>query len=226
MTSDVPEKDAPRRRTTILVTVAAVALLAVVIIVLLVNRGGGPSAGAAAGSAASPSQPISTTSPRPGAGTAASTVPSPSLPPATASGKPSVVPTKPTRTTQAPLHSDADLGNGVKVRVTKIENVKGEAQGPGEIAGPAVRVTVEVSNQTEKEVPMDLALVNLYYGTDKTPASTLSGPGAAPLAKPVPAGQTASGTYVFTVPADQRNPLTVEFSYTTDAPTVIFSGKP
>jgi len=66
----------------------------------------------------------------------------------------------------------------------------------------------------------------VYYGKDKTPASTLSGPGLSPLAKPIPAGKSASGSYVFSVPQDERDPLTVEFSYTTDAPTVIFSGKP
>jgi hypothetical protein len=118
------------------------------------------------------------------------------------------------------------LGNGVSVQVTKIESVKGEAQGPGEIAGPAVRVTVTVTNGTDKEVPMDLALVNLYYGKDKTPASTLSGPGLSPLSAPIPAGEKDSGSYVFSVPEGQRDPLTVEFSYTTDAPTVIFSGTP
>jgi hypothetical protein len=47
----------------------------------------------------------------------------------------------------------------------------------------------------------------------------------APLSAPIAVGKTDSGTYVFSVPESQRGALTVEFSYTTDAPTVIFRGK-
>ena len=66
---------------------------------------------------------------------------------------------------------------------------------------------------------MDLALVNLYYGKDKTPASALSGPGADPLTKPVAAGRLGvADDYVFGVPKSEQDQLTVEFSYTTDAP--------
>ncbi|HET9648797.1 MAG TPA: hypothetical protein VFP34_11255 [Microlunatus sp.] len=224
MTSDVPEQDAPRRRTAIWLAVGAVVLIVAVIVAVLLTRG--ESSGAAPGSDQSynGSAPASPGSGSPSTQDSAP-VPSPSVPKPTATGKPTVVPTKATASTTAPLDQTASLGNGVSVRVAKVESVKGEAQGPGEIAGPAVRVTVEVANGTDKEVPMDLALVNLYYGEDKTPASTLSGPGVAPLSAPIAVGKTDSGTYVFSVPESQRGALTVEFSYTTDAPTVIFRGK-
>ena len=139
-------------------------------------------------------------------------------------GSPTVVPTKSVETTTVPLDKKAKSGKDVTVRVLKFEDVKGKAQGPGEIAGPALRVTVEVINGSTERLPMDLALVNLYYGKDKTPASGLSGPGAKPLIKPVAAGTSASGRYVFGVPKSEQDQLTVEFSYTTDAPTVVFSG--
>jgi hypothetical protein len=227
MTSDVPESDAPRRKTKIWLAVGTVVLVVGVVVAVLLFRGG-ESPGAAPGSDQSYTGSAPASAGATGSPSAAetSTVPSPSVPKPTASGTPTVVPTKATASKTAPLDSEASLGNGVSVRVAKIESVKGVAQGPGEIAGPAVRVTVEVTNGTDKEVPMDLALVNVYYGKDKTPASTLSGPGLSPLAKPIPAGKSASGSYVFSVPQDERDPLTVEFSYTTDAPTVIFSGKP
>ncbi|WP_344801805.1 DUF4352 domain-containing protein [Microlunatus ginsengisoli] len=202
------------------------ALIAAIVVVLLTRGGNSPGAGP--GTDQTPSASAGASSAASGQPSAAVTtpVPSASIPAPTATGTPTVVPTKPTSATTAPLDQKASLGNGVSVKVSKIESVKGEAQGPGEIAGPAVRVTVEVTNGTDKEVPMDLALVNVYYGKKKTPASTLSGPGLSPLSAPIPAGKSASGTYVFSVPSDQRDPLTVEFSYTTDAPTVIFSGKP
>ena len=136
------------------------------------------------------------------------------------------VPSKVVPTRTATLRKEAPLGNGVSVRVTDVEKVVGTARGPGEIAGPAARVTVRVSNKTRQRIPMDLALVNLYYGRQKTPAQVLSGPGSAPLRRPVAAGEAASGKYVFGVPGNQFDRIVVEFSYTTEAPTVVFSGSP
>ena len=133
-------------------------------------------------------------------------VPSPSLPPATATGAPSVVPTRSTTSSTAPLSEKGDLGNGVAVRVSKIESVDGEAQGPGEVAGPALRVSIEVENTSGEDVAMDLALTNLYYGKDKTPASALSGPGASPLPGTVASGDRASGQFVFGVPVRGPQP--------------------
>ena len=86
------------------------------------------------------------------------------------------------------------------MRVSKIEAVDGEAQGPGEVAGPALRVSIEVQNTSGKDVAMDLALTNLYYGKDKTPASALSGPGVRPLPGTIASGDRASGQFVFGVP--------------------------
>jgi hypothetical protein len=221
MSSDVPDTDAPRRHRSIWITVGAVVLVVVVIVVVVILTRGGDNPGVSPGAESS----SGTAAVSPGAAPT-SPVPSPSIPKPTASGTPTVVPTGGTESTTAPLTEKAALGNGVSVQVSKIESVQGEAQGPGEIAGPAVRVSIEVTNGTKKEVPMNLALVNVYYGKNKAPASPLSGPGVAPLSGTIPAGGSASGTYVFGVPVNQRDPLTVEFSYTTDAPTVIFSGKP
>lgn len=137
---------------------------------------------------------------------------------------PSVVRPKVQRTTQAPLDEPGDLGNGVTVSVSEVEKVKGEAQGPGEISGPALRVSVTVTNDTAKPVPMNLALANLYYGQDRTPAGELSGPGAQPLRADVPPGGSATGKYVYAIPENERKQIEVEFSYTTDAPVVIFTG--
>jgi hypothetical protein len=224
MTSDVPESDAPRRKTLMWAAVGVAVLLVVVVVAVLLTSNGGSestpgggqtydgSAPPSAGTTAEPSQAVSRT------------VPSASIPAPTATGKPTVVPTQSTTTTSAPLEDTASLDNGVEIRVTDVESVQGDAQGPGEIAGPAVRVSIEVTNTSDEEVAMDLALVNVYYGEDKTPASALSGPGLAPLTGSIPAGKSATGAYVFSVPENQREQLTVEFSYSTDAPTVIFSG--
>lgn len=223
MTSDVPEPEAPRRRTAIWVAAGAAAVVLVVLVAVLLTRNGG--------SGATPGTDPSYDGSAPATGQASrsafpsSPVPSASVPSATVTGTPTVVPTQETKTTSAPIDEKVSPVEGVEVQVKKIESVKGDAQGPGEIAGPAIRVDIEVSNDSDGEVSMDLALMNVYYGKDKTPASTLSGPGAAPLAGRIAAGDTATGAYVFSVPEDQRDQLTVEFSYSTDVPTVIFSGR-
>jgi hypothetical protein len=127
-------------------------------------------------------------------------------------------------TTKAPLKDKGELGNGVTIKVSKIESVKGVARGPGEVAGPALRISIHVDNESRKTIPMNLALVNVYYGKGRLPASPLSAPGAAPLSNPIPPSKSDTGKYVFGVPKDQRSNLQVEFSYTTEAPTVLFSG--
>ena len=214
-----------------LLVAAVVVVVAVVLIVVLTRTdresgGGGPTSTATEASTGAPSASGSQSA-TPSAGpssTPTTEVPSPSLPPATATGAPSVVPTRSTTSTRAPLREKGDLGNGVAVRVSKIETVDGEAQGPGEVAGPALRVSIEVENTSGEDVAMDLALTNLYYGKDRTPASTLSGPGANPLPGTLASGDRASGQFVFGVPARARNPLVVEFSLRADAPTILFEG--
>ena len=225
MTSDVPESDAPRRKTMMWAAVGVVVLVVVVIAAVLLTRNGGSASTPGGGQTYEGSAPPTTGTSAEPSQTASTPVPTASIPKPTATGEPTVVPTQSTAVTSAPLDDTASLDNGVEVRVTDVESVQGDAQGPGEIAGPAVRVSIEVSNTSDEEVAMDLALVNVYYGEDKTPASALSGPGLAPLTGSIPAGKSATGAYVFSVPEDQREQLTVEFSYSTDAPTVIFSGR-
>jgi hypothetical protein len=68
------------------------------------------------------------------------------------------------------------------------------------------------------------AVVNLTFGADNTPATGLSGPGAASLPQEVAAGQTASGVYVFNVPSDQRDLVRVWVDYRLGLPVVVFEG--
>lgn len=217
----------PQTRRVLVAVIAAVVVIGVVIALVLTLGSGGGAAGpaqgtasasyaggtAVAGGSSSPDQPGASSAP-----------PTTGKPTPVDTQKPTPVAPSSAATTQAPLDEPADLGNGVTVKVSKVEAVEGEAQGPGEIAGPGLRVTVTVVNDTSEALPMDLALANLYYGKDERPAGTQSGPGLSPLAQPIPAGDEASGTYVFAVPVADRDQIKVEFSYTTAAPTVIFNG--
>ncbi len=97
------------------------------------------------------------------------------------------------------------------------------AQLPGEVAGPAVAVTVEVSNGSAQPIGLDSVTVTLT-DSDGNPGSPLSTDPAKPLAGVLAPGTQQSGSYVFSVPNDTRDPLAVSVSYSTGTPTVLFKG--
>lgn len=150
-----------------------------------------------------------------------------SVPPPTTTGKPSTEPPKEDPgETRVGLDEPAEVLRDVVIRLASIESVQGEAQGPGEVAGPALRVTVEVANQTGSALSLAGIAVNLYYGVDTVPAVPLDGPGVVAFPASVAAGRAGSGTAVFSVPADQRDLVAVEVTLTASQPLVVFEGRP
>jgi hypothetical protein len=121
------------------------------------------------------------------------------------------------------LDESPSVVDGVTVRVKSLDGVDGEATLPGEVSGPAVRAELEVYNAST--VPVDLAtvVVNLAYGTGRTPANTFS-TGTSSFPASVAAGDTATGVYVFAVPADAQDDLRLTFDYAVDVPVVVFEG--
>jgi hypothetical protein len=188
--------------------VAAVIVVIVVVVLVLHGRGGdGTTSSTATGSSG----------------------PSPTPPAATLPASKRAIPTAPPpiktpKPTAATFKDKVVLDNKVAIEVTRIESVKGVARGIGEVAGPALRFTVQVTNGSSKALNLDLAIVSVYSGAKDNPASALSGPGATPLPEKLKAGAKASGTYVFGVPVDQRGHVRVDFSYIINQPTVIFRG--
>ena len=155
---------------------------------------------------------------------ATSPVPEPSIASPTATGSPTVEPTRTPTSVRTDLDGKVETTSGVTASVEKVEAVTGEARGPGEIAGPALRVTIKVQNGSRAPIRTELGLINVYYGKDRTPAGTLSGPGVAAFPEQIPAGGSGTGTTVFNVPLSERGRVDVEFSYSTNASVVIFSG--
>jgi hypothetical protein len=142
--------------------------------------------------------------------------------PGTATGE--TVPVEPVQTmAPVPLQSVGDFKTGLTVELASIVAVQAEAKAPGEISGPGLRVTVAAANDGEDAVSLDTVVVFLSYGSDRTPA-TQFGSSSEPLAGDLAPGSSRQGTYVFTVPTDQRDDVRVEVSYTGSAPTVAFTG--
>lgn len=150
------------------------------------------------------------------------------LPPATVPFVPGNGDTVPVQTvvTAPPVSIDdvADPGTGMSFRLARLEAVQGEANGPGEIAGPAIRVTVEATNDTGAPVLLETVVVDLVYGSEKSSAAPLSGPGVVRFSGELAPGASATAVYVFDVPVDQRAEVSVVVSYAASVSPVVFTG--
>lgn len=122
------------------------------------------------------------------------------------------------------LTDTADLGGGLTLRITRVESVDGVAKGVGEIAGPALRLTLRLSNDSDSDVSVDSAVVDLLAGPDRTPAATLTGPGGQPFEGSLPSKGSVTGVYVFGVPPAARDRVQVSVSYQGGAARAVFVG--
>lgn len=164
----------------------------------------------------------SSTTAEPSAGTSE---PEPTASPAPGPTAPEPVPAE-DDPAEAPVAIDeaAPFATGVAARLVQIEPIQGEAEGPGEIAGPALRITVELSNPTDVDVSLAATVVNVYAGPGRAPSTPLSGPGAAEFEGSLPAGSTETAVYVFAVAEDVRDDVQVTVSYDPDVAMVVFEG--
>jgi hypothetical protein len=136
----------------------------------------------------------------------------------------------PPSTVQQPVNPPIDLKatatvvQGVQARITDIEAVQGEARGIGEVAGPAVRFRVVVENSTGAAISTEQVVVNVSAGAEDTPALPLSGPGVEGFPPAIEPGTTASATYVYLIPNEQRNVVRIFFNFRIDVPVASFEG--
>jgi hypothetical protein len=119
---------------------------------------------------------------------------------------------------------EASGEDGVRAQVVSLESTTGTAQGRGNIAGPALRATVRLVNGTSEPVDLGLVVVNLTHGAEGTPAPPLQDDSRVPFSGTLAPGQSAEGVYVFTVPEDVRDVVTLTVGYRAGAPFLVFSG--
>lgn len=123
-----------------------------------------------------------------------------------------------------PASQTASFGGNVTATITSLKSITAKATLPGEIAGPAVAVSVKLVNASAKSVNTSSAVVNLFYGSAKTPGSPVSSAPGHPFPASVGKGKTMSAVYVFDVPKADQPQLVIYFSYTPGAPAVQFTG--
>lgn len=198
-------------------------------------------AGPAASSAASAS--TSAVAPTPGRSTPAASTPaasapgSPSVtrsaplpspsgtwkPPARkAANGPTAPPPVPTR--KAALNTPVSFTTDVTVSLVSVRATSVTASTPGEVSGPAVRVTVKVHNRSKQAVDVSSAVVSLTADKDGYGIGTTAGK-PSPLQGSVAPGSTTSGSYVFMLNPAKARPVTISVNYAAGEPIAIFTGR-
>ncbi|MDP5185274.1 hypothetical protein QOZ88_21790 [Blastococcus sp. BMG 814] len=231
MTEDLTPERARRTWIALLAVAAAVAVVAALVAVL------GPADAddrgrAAAGSTSTPASPSSTPAApaapaTPAASAASAAQGTPTQTPQVVSPAPAVtgqVEGAPPSLEAVGLEDAVDAGQGFVAELSSISAIQASATGPGNIAGPALAVTVRITNGTGMSVRLADVEVALTYTAEEVAASPVDDDTASPLQGSLASGGSAEGTYVFSVPADQRQVVTVTVGLVAGAPLLVFSG--
>jgi hypothetical protein len=114
----------------------------------------------------------------------------------------------------------ATLAGGLTAKL-QVEDVKATAVRAGEVAGSALKVRVQLTNPGGTDVSLAQVAVNAYYGAKSLPATELSD-GAQPLLGTLKAGETRTGVYLFSVPADQTGAAVITVADAAGTPITVF----
>ncbi len=126
----------------------------------------------------------------------------------------------------SPVAPDATIvaDDGIELSLSSLQAVQGEATSAGETSGPAIRATVLVVNTDTEPLDLEYVTVNAYSGKDRAPAGTLTQPGGAPFEGTLAPGESAEGTYLFSVAEADREDVTITVDYLFGARTAVFRG--
>lgn len=218
------------RRRLVLALAGAGLLVALVLTLVLTGRDDPPGTAAAASSATAttpvppssapvqgPSLPRTTpatSSAAPGPATA----PTPSAAPAGGAAE-----QRPAELSAVPLDGSATMPDVVSGRLVAVEAVQATGSGVGNVSGPALRVTVELTG-AGRPLPLDGSYVEVLTGPELTPASPVDDPSTTPLQGELPPGGTATGVYVFGVDEGARDDVTVRVQPAPGEPFLVFRG--
>lgn len=122
------------------------------------------------------------------------------------------------------LDETAEYGNDVTVTLERVERVDGAGAGPGEVAGPAVLVTVKLHNGSRDKVDLGAVVVDLYTAAGALGSPLLGDERTAPFEGVAAPGDAVTASYVMRVPDDSAQ-IKVTVSYEAQTPAVTFVGE-
>lgn len=118
----------------------------------------------------------------------------------------------------------AEIAPSFNAAVREIRAIDGVGQGIGEISGPALAFTVTLTNNTGAALETFGVVVNAYDSTAAPAIPLLGDPNAEQLPGSIAPGGTATGTYVFRIPPEARDTVTLTVAFDPESPVVVFSG--
>lgn len=110
------------------------------------------------------------------------------------------------------LDQPAEVGGGVSARIDSVQSVDVEALTPGEVSGPAVVVTITITNDGDEAIDVTAAMVSLIGTDDILGQPTTSDP-YQPFAGLIEPGASGKGVYVFLLPEDAQGAFDVSVQY-------------
>lgn len=125
--------------------------------------------------------------------------------------------------TKVGLEDTAALPNKVSIEISKVESTETKATTPGEIAGPAVAMHVSIHNGSANKININSVIVTLKDSKSGLGQPTTSDP-YRPFAGDLAAGDSAKGVYVFLLPKDDRQALTLSVEYAAGRAGASFTG--
>ncbi|RFA13009.1 hypothetical protein B7R21_09190 [Subtercola boreus] len=212
--SPEPTRQKPSRSLVIGIVIAIVVAVVIVIAVVVASLGSSASSSGSAPDANSQGVDAGGT-PLPVDGAGAPSVAGPTTDPQD--------PAQPVEQAPVPLDSPAAVADGLTVSISEITSVDGVANGVGEIGGPSLKFTVTATNSGTAAVSLQTAVVDLTYGANQTPSNELVS-ASVPLPAEVGAGQAVTGSYVFVVPAEERDAVRITLGYRAGSPVAVFEG--
>lgn len=126
-------------------------------------------------------------------------------------------------TVEADLDEVAEIDGDVKISASKVAEIDVTAQTPGEIAGPALAVTVRIENDSKADLDVETVMVTLIDSAGAVGVPTTAEP-ARPFTGTIPPGSDAEGVYVFLVPEGTRDPIELTIAYSAGVPVVLLVG--
>lgn len=121
------------------------------------------------------------------------------------------------------LEQVVDVDGRMTAQVVEAVRTRGRARIAGEIAGPAIRVTVRLTNTSSRPV----SLRGVSVGAHDAGGDVLSALGtrpSRPFRGPVAPGASAEGVYLFSLSTGGSAPFTFAVSYAAAAPVAVFVG--
>ncbi len=127
-------------------------------------------------------------------------------------------------TTTAALDEAIAFDTGIVVEIVAVDPITVTAETPGEMDGPALRVSVAARNQSGEPQEVDSAVVTLVTADGQVGVGTTAG-SPSPLSGVVEPGGSVSGTYVFMLDPASGRDVTVTVNYAAGEPLAVFTGR-